>query len=474
MKTETSPSKRAPPPPRVAKQAPEVENFLIKRAEVHPETLTPTRVLLGQPTSPPKSILSVEIVPVGGDSILVAPAHSGRLGTLRPAKPATAFVVKLETAMPTLQQAQDGEVEAGLPSGDDDSKRTRRRTSRHRHRSSDFGSGVFNRFGGRARSSTAGHHNLSVDRSAFFRDESDEGVEQNSRSARSDKERWVTFEAGKIIFKTGDDLRQDVACVHIFQMLNTVWKQSKVENRGLMAQARCYGVTALSPHMGCVQFVPDCKPLRNVKEMFGEGGEASRFYNKDWEHRMIASGAGGYISAYVLGIRDRHHDNILVEPNGTLFHIDFGHILGESVTVDTASFAITPELKQVMGDDYYNEFVNLCVETFAAVRQNVEIVMSFCTMMLSSFIPKHQVVQFLRNSLMLSEDLGSACHKLRGKIEAAPRSFKTRTKNVLHAVATDVNFGGFLSLGSPLGGGEFRLNSTSSTPRASISEPASR
>jgi hypothetical protein len=53
------------------------------------------------------------------------------------------------------------------------------------------------------------------------------------------------------------------------------------------------------------------------------------------------------MGAYVLGVGDRHFDNILIRADGCLFHIDFGHILGGGASFDTASFAITPDLQQV-------------------------------------------------------------------------------------------------------------------------------
>ena len=68
---------------------------------------------------------------------------------------------------------------------------------------------------------------------------------------------------------------------------------------------------------------------------------------------FTGSCAGYCIISYVLGLCDRHNDNIMVKKSGHLFHIDFGKFLGDSqvdfgINRDATPLVLTPDMVYVI------------------------------------------------------------------------------------------------------------------------------
>ena len=92
-----------------------------------------------------------------------------------------------------------------------------------------------------------------------------------------------------------------------------------------------YKVCPCTPSDGFTEFVPNCKTIRkilkennnNILQYFTKNGNAEEIVE-----RYIRSCAGYSAATYILGVGDRHLENIMIKSNGGLFHLDFGYILG--------------------------------------------------------------------------------------------------------------------------------------------------
>ena len=84
----------------------------------------------------------------------------------------------------------------------------------------------------------------------------------------------------------------------------------------------------------------------------------------------IRSCAGYCTATYLLGIGDRHLENLMIDNNGLFFHIDFGYIFGREPPVKGAlasKIRITSTMISAMegfGSQYYKKFEEFFVKSF--------------------------------------------------------------------------------------------------------------
>lgn len=105
----------------------------------------------------------------------------------------------------------------------------------------------------------------------------------------------------------------------------------------------------------------------------------------------MASCAGYCLATYILGVCDRHNDNIMIKHSGHIFHIDFAKFLGDSqmlgaINRDRTPFILTSDMAYVInrGDkptENFQKFVDLCCRGLNIIRKNSDLFTILLSMM---------------------------------------------------------------------------------------------
>nr|XP_039271894.1 phosphatidylinositol 4,5-bisphosphate 3-kinase catalytic subunit gamma isoform-like isoform X1 [Styela clava] len=229
----------------------------------------------------------------------------------------------------------------------------------------------------------------------------------------------------RIMFKQGDDLRQDMLTLQMLQLMNQLWQEE-----GLDLYLLPYGCISTGLLHGLIQVVPNATTVASIQKEFGgliRGSFKDEVLKKWMEDKnptpskmqeavniFMLSCAGYCVATYVLGIGDRHNDNIMVTTTGNLFHIDFGHFLGNTkrfygIQRERVPFVLTPDFVHVMGTEQgamFQKFKDSCVHAFLIIRRHAALFINLFHMMKATGIPELTSVRdihYLRKVLILSQ-----------------------------------------------------------------------
>ncbi len=88
--------------------------------------------------------------------------------------------------------------------------------------------------------------------------------------------------------------------------------------------------------------------------------------------RFIKTCVSSCVICYVLGVGDRHLENILVTNNGELLHIDFSYLFGDDPKESNIEMKITGDMLDMLGgknSKYFKDFINRCKKCYKKVRE---------------------------------------------------------------------------------------------------------
>lgn len=259
-----------------------------------------------------------------------------------------------------------------------------------------------------------------------------------------------------VIFKSGDDLRQDLLTLQLLELMDTLWKAN-----GLDLHIIPYGCISTGEGVGMIEVVLHSDTIANITRRCG-GAQAAfsedpilnwlRQFNRERSEverclwNFVFSVAGYNVATYVLGIGDRHNDNIMLRQDGTLFHIDFGHFLGNFKTKfgikrETAPFVFTPMYLYMMGgasSPIYRYFVEVACEAYNIIRRYSHSFMMLFMLMLSTGIPELRTMddmEWLRTVLLINRADEDAAVHYRSLISDALNNFRTLLNDYIHIMA---------------------------------------
>ena len=196
-----------------------------------------------------------------------------------------------------------------------------------------------------------------------------------------------------VIFKNGDDLRQDQLVLQILMLVDKLLKE-----QGMDLRLTPYRVLATSPTEGFVEMVPDCMPLAQI--LADNRGDIRKYFQKEHPRdgapygidpeileTFVRSCAGYCVAMYMLGVGDRHLDNLMLRSDGRLFHIDFGYMLGRDPKPFPPPMKLCKEMVEAMGgadSKLYGSFRLKCCEAFNILRANGNLILNLLMLMVDA------------------------------------------------------------------------------------------
>ncbi|KAG7227085.1 hypothetical protein INR49_022432 [Caranx melampygus] len=274
---------------------------------------------------------------------------------------------------------------------------------------------------------------------------------------------WTQGDMVGIIFKNGDDLRQDMLTLQMIQLMETLWKKE-----GLDLRMTPYGCLSTGNKMGLIEVVKNSDTIANI-QLNSSNSAATAAFNKDallnWlksknpEEKLdqaieefTLSCAGYCVATYVLGIGDRHNDNIMIRETGQLFHIDFGHFLGNfkrklGINRERVPFILTYDFVHVIqqgrtnNSEKFERFREYCERAYKILCRNGTLFVNLFAMMKAAGLPEltsFKDIQYLKDSLALGKSEEEALKNFKVKFnEALRESWKTKVNWMMHSLAKD-------------------------------------
>jgi phosphatidylinositol-4,5-bisphosphate 3-kinase len=258
--------------------------------------------------------------------------------------------------------------------------------------------------------------------------------------------------------------------LQLLRIMDYFWTRN-----GLDLRLNPYGCCATGHDLGMIEVVKNSDTTAHIQVVYGgkkmgawkdtpidsflrENNKSEAQYLQATQN-FVHTCAGYCVATYVLGIGDRHSDNIMITKGGHLFHIDFGHFLGNFKSKfgykrERSPFVFTPEMAYVMrikdasgasttpssakADKNrigFPEFEQMCCKAYNVLRQHSNLLMNLFILVTPAQMPElteKSDVTYLKDMLSTKLSLEEADKKFKAEIKTSLATTSRRFDNWIH------------------------------------------
>lgn len=249
----------------------------------------------------------------------------------------------------------------------------------------------------------------------------------------------------KIMFKK-DCVYKDICVLNLMSLSDIVVGI----NLQIDMQTVIYGVLPLGMDAGMIEIVPDAVTVRSIN---GSTDLSSYVLSKNPNstvsnlmEKYINSLVSYTLYSYLIGLGDRHLDNIMVKNDGSVFHIDFGYILGSDVHSMNSDIKLSADMIQLVGDresPYCKDYLEKCKKGIVCLRKyhNMYFIILSC---INGMSPE-SIEKFIKGRFKPSQNDNVVIDDLMRTIDRSKNSLGSRITDFLHHHSQEGTIGSLIS-----------------------------
>jgi len=253
-------------------------------------------------------------------------------------------------------------------------------------------------------------------------------------------QRHESEELVRVIFKDGDDLRQDQLIMQLVKLMD-----SRLKKRGLDLEIISFDVQGWSASDGVVEFVPGCSTVASVIDEWKEISKFLHEHNpkakliKNALSNWVRSSAGYSVLTYILAIGDRHLDNILLTKDGHMLHIDFGYIFGRDPKPFPPKVKFTKDMMDAMGGaEFEEQFYEKSCLSYNLLRRDACLILNLIYLTGDWAGNKKDNLTCVRSRLALELNDDQAAKDYKQMVHKVMHSNFEAFKDGIHTIATNL------------------------------------